>query len=182
MHTPLANTQVNDVIAKKVISISSDSKIEEVARLFESHRINAAPVIDSMEKCIGVFTSRDIVRYEAHRVEVEKQCRHGFAFDVGHYRDDDSLSLIGRPFDEVSYHMSTDFQTIEISASLQDAAHIMCRNSLHHLVALDKAGRAVGIVSTLDILSSWINEPVTRSNHGEFLSDRGELLSGGTTD
>ena len=49
--------------------------------------------------------------------------------------------------------------TIAASATLQDAARVLARNGVHHLVVVDGAGKALGILSSLDVLRGLMDLP-----------------------
>ncbi len=50
--------------------------------------------------------------------------------------------------------------TIRTSASVQDAARALDQANLHHLVAVDRQGRAAGMVSSLDVVRALTGAPV----------------------
>ena len=49
--------------------------------------------------------------------------------------------------------------TIAASATLEDAARVLARNEVHHLVVVDGAGKALGILSSLDVVRGLIELP-----------------------
>lgn len=49
--------------------------------------------------------------------------------------------------------MSTNVATIDAGARITEAAAVMRDERLHHLVVVDGAGHAVGVLSTFDLLS-----------------------------
>ena len=143
---------VGEIATTSVITVRTRDKLSDVARLFESNDINAAPVVDTDGGCVGIITSHDIVEYESTREEMENQFRHGANFDLAHYGTGIPFSLPGKPFDEVAFHMTSNIGTIDREKSLADAARVMCDQHLHHLVILDSEQRPAGIISTLDVL------------------------------
>ena len=166
MSHSIGTTCVCEATNGNVITVSPTDKIEIVARLFDEQEINAAPVVDGFGKCIGVITSHDVVRFEADRNVVEQQCKGGFAFDLKD-RDGSTRGLVGRPFDEVAYHMSRDFESIGGLEPLSRAARLMCNKHLHHVITLDDAGRPLGILSSLDILGQILGVPVLRTKRAK---------------
>jgi len=156
------NLPVCEAVSTSVISVTPGTKLDDVARLFEEHDINAAPVVDGLGKCVGIITSHNVVEYEAHRIQVETESKHGWAFNMARYGDGESQGLIGQPYDEVAYHMSTDFDEIGGQNPMREAGKLMCHKHVHHLVMLDSAGCPIGILSSLDILGRIFGEPVSR--------------------
>jgi CBS domain-containing protein len=61
--------------------------------------------------------------------------------------------LVGRrPGDRVADRMSCPADTVPESASVVEAARLLAESGRQRLAAVDLAGRAVGVVSTLDVL------------------------------
>jgi CBS domain-containing protein len=59
----------------------------------------------------------------------------------------------GRP------RMSSPARCVPADASLDHAARILAEDNLHHLVVVDGTGRAVGMLSALDILRALVGLP-----------------------
>jgi CBS domain-containing protein len=55
---------VADIMSREPITIKADAPIGEAARLFVSHRIRRAPVMEN-EKMIGIVSRSDIVKFFA---------------------------------------------------------------------------------------------------------------------
>jgi CBS domain-containing protein len=51
---------VRAIMSKKVISVSEETAVEEVAKLMTTHRINRVPVIRG-DKAIGIISRADVV-------------------------------------------------------------------------------------------------------------------------
>ena len=165
MTRSIGTALVSEVARTQVITVEPTTKLDKVAVLFEENDINAAPVVDGLGKCIGIITSRDLVRFEAIRSSLESQFRHGIAFDVDQNDLNSAIGIFGRPFDEVAYHMSSDIITIDDNSTLSRASRIMCRNHIHHLLVLDAAERPIGILSSLDILGEVVGEVIASNTY-----------------
>ncbi|MGY8748473.1 MAG: CBS domain-containing protein [Pirellulales bacterium] len=147
---------VRQVASTQVVSVGATNKIESIAGLFERHCIGVAPVVDGLGKCIGCISSQDLVRFESHRSAMNEAYAQGIAFDFKHHKNGIASELSGCPFDEVAYHMSTEFKSINVEATLLTAAKVMLKEHVHHLIIVDEPGRPVGIVSTLDLLQELV--------------------------
>lgn len=55
--------KAKDVMTKKVITISPEANLVDVAELLESKGITGVPVVDADEKVIGIITEKDILNY-----------------------------------------------------------------------------------------------------------------------
>ena len=65
--------------------------------------------------------------------------------------------LIRRQGATVAECMSGPAVTISAESSVQEAAGKLAERGLHRLVVVDDTGRAIGVVSTLDVLRGMLN-------------------------
>lgn len=64
-----------------------------------------------------------------------------------------------RPGDRVVDRMTTPAATVPWSASVNDAGRLLAESGRHRLTVVDSSGRAVGLVSTLDVLRGLLGLP-----------------------
>lgn len=164
MSISIGTTRVDEVMSSVVFSVGPKEKITAVATMFEQHDVNAAPVVNDSNVCIGIITSHDLVEYESTRVKLMNHLDRGLGYDLGHYGDGQSFPLLRVPIDEVGIQMTTKVDTVEAHASLSHAARMMCERHIHHLVILDDEKHPVGMLSSLDILGHITGEPVVRQD------------------
>ncbi|MEL7499489.1 MAG: CBS domain-containing protein [Planctomycetota bacterium] len=162
MSASIGTTRVSEVMVTNVITVKTADKMEEVARLFEQQDINAAPVVDSSGRCLGIITNHDIAEYESTRVDLENECRHGVSFDLARYGIGTIPRLPGRNFDDVGFHMTKHLVTAAADDGLSRVAESMCRQHIHHVIVLDEEKRVRGMLSALDILGQILGVPVCR--------------------
>jgi CBS domain-containing protein len=65
-----------------------------------------------------------------------------------------------RPGDRVADRMATPAATVLESASVADAGRLLAETGRHRLAVVDASGRAVGLVSTLDVLRGLLGLPI----------------------
>lgn len=162
MSTSIGTTRVEEVMNSTVFTVKAKDKLSAVAKEFDQHDVNAAPVVDEANVCIGVITSHDIVEFESSRIEMENHLEHGLGFDMAHYGDGKPQQRLRIPIDEVGLHMTCQVETADRNTPLSRAAKTMCQRHIHHLIILDEEKHPVGIVSSLDILGEILGEPVAR--------------------
>jgi acetoin utilization protein AcuB len=63
----LTQLTVEDIMVKKIITISPGTTIERAAYIMQQSRINALPVIES-EKLVGIITSTDVMGVLLHAI------------------------------------------------------------------------------------------------------------------
>jgi CBS domain-containing protein len=149
----LDSTTVRDAMNVVEVTVSPTQKLEEVATLFRQHHLHSAPVVDERDKCIGIITSHDLVRFQSELSKMDSRLDQGMSYDVSERSSGGGIELVPHPFDEVQRHMSTGVQTVEGVTPLLHAARIMCQQQIHHLIVLDDSERPVGVLSSLDILA-----------------------------
>ena len=115
---------VKDIMTKDVISIGTKSSVFEAAELMSSNQLGCLVIMNG-EVPIGIVTERDIVR----RVVAKK------------LSGDTKISEI----------MSNSLVTIDLDASLKEAARVMSSNKIRRLPVL-KENRLVGIVVASDFV------------------------------
>ena len=54
--------KVEEIMTRKVISASSDTKINDIAEMMVNNRVNRIPIVDENNKPIGIVTRADIVK------------------------------------------------------------------------------------------------------------------------
>ncbi len=164
MSMSIGTTPVEKVMSSTVFTVKPKDKLSDVAKLFDQHDVNAAPVVDDANVCIGIITSHDIVEFESSRIEMQNHLERGLGFDLAHYGEGKPSPGLRIPIDEAGLHMTSKVETADRSTPLSRAAKTMCQQHIHHLVILDEEKHPVGILSSLDILGEILGEPVARGN------------------
>ncbi len=64
------DVEVSKVMSKKIITIGEKEDLEDAAKKMVQHHVKRLPVMDKYnEKCVGIITASDLMRYEEHLVE-----------------------------------------------------------------------------------------------------------------
>ena len=149
----LTNQRVEQLMARDVITIHEDASMVEAAQLLHNYDITGVPVVDDFRRCVGVLSSTDFV---VSKCEEGCNCVSHVARTV----DRSGLNRAECLDDEsVRAHMSPKLQTIREHRSIVDAGQMMCKEHIHRLVVIDRQGRPVGILSSLDLVSALVNAP-----------------------
>lgn len=54
---------LNDVMTKKVVTISADALVDDATKLLAGNTFQALPVVDGNNKLVGIVSNKDIVRF-----------------------------------------------------------------------------------------------------------------------
>ncbi|CAN5381384.1 hypothetical protein BH11MYX1_BH11MYX1_17230 [soil metagenome] len=126
------------IMSQPVICVREDVEAPDLLALFAQHRIDCIPVVDERGRASGMITKSDLM----------EQVRAPWA------RGPIVASSIMVPLE----------LTIEVHASVADAAALMCAEALHHVAIVGADGVLVGVISTMDIVR-WtaMNDGLVRS-------------------
>lgn len=143
-----------DVMTRDVRTVRADWSLDELATFLADHSISGAPVVDDKERTIGIVSLTDLVQNrtrertampDAHDL-LESAAESGIA----------PSELSGFGIDTQSEMRVRDIMTPLVYDVAEDTpvnqiADAMIRGRIHRVV-VTKGARAVGIVSSLDLL------------------------------
>ena len=117
--------QITSLIGESVITVELNDTVETVEKVLDSNQLSCVPVINDQGECFGVISAPDLVHFHNARKN---------------------------PIAERAWEMCTH-KTIEVSPdiSVKEAAALMVKNNIHHLVVIED-GSIKGIVSSIDII------------------------------
>jgi len=144
--------KAKDIMTSQVHSVSPDTGIEELARLFLDRNVNAMPVVDADGKLFGVVSQGDLVEMDRPLhiptvitlfdwvlyVESEKKFR------------EELERITARKVEEICRR---DEPTCTPETPVNEIAELMSENKAH-LVPVLEGSRVVGVVARLDIVRS----------------------------
>jgi predicted transcriptional regulator len=145
----LNNIKVGEVMAARLVTVSAHSNMGEAADLLCEKRISGVPVIDDRGNCVGILSASDFVHSKAEEAEVA----HCYDTSPGRYQfPHDDLPY----HDLVRNHMTPRVKTVDVECSVVDAARCLCDNHIHRLLVVDDENQPVGILTTLDLISKFV--------------------------
>lgn len=144
---------VADVMQCNLVTVHASDSIAEVERVLADARVGGVPVLDDNDEVIGILSMSDLVSRYAEDDGLPEEADYR---DLDDDADDDSTEVVAfqRPSaDELCAGdvMTADVSFVSPTVSLREAAGIMVQRHIHRLLVVDR-GRAIGILSTLDIL------------------------------
>jgi CBS domain-containing protein len=126
---------VGEVMTANPISISGTASLAQAAGILDSHKITGLPVLDENGVLVGVLSQTDLVRARANQHLVSNW-----------------------PGLAVERIMTKPALTIAATASLEEAAREMELHRVHRLVVTDATATPIGIISTSDLVRSWLKK------------------------
>ena len=123
---------ITSLMATDLVTTRAETPVCELAELMSKRRVSSALVLDD-ERVVGIVTDRDLrTRVLAERLPPET---------------------------EVAGIMTPDPEHLNEKATLFDATLLMTRHGMHHLPVV-RDGKAVGILTTSDLISARQDDPV----------------------
>ena len=156
--------RARDVMQSQVITVSPESPLLDVQRLFVEEEINGAPVVDDSGILVGVVTTRDLLRAveEEHdsAVSEARYFRDDLEFsgpDWGRVPDDFQDRLSERSVAEV---MTPGSVAVGPDDSIPTVASTLRSNRIHRVLVAE-GGKLVGIISSFDLVALLEKEDPT---------------------
>lgn len=161
----------SDLMTSPVQCVYIEDTVDQVASLFVSRGISAAPVIGNSGAPIGVITKSDLARYDSERLRFMSSSR-----DPGRFRRPRSPFLEIHP----GFHLEPGGETIREwitlniesvlpATPLPDILKKMLRSRIHHVFVRSKKGdKVIGVITTFDLtryLSRMLRPPKRASAH-----------------
>jgi CBS domain-containing protein len=119
---------VEDYMNSRMVTRASKSSVLEVSKAMSDSRISSVAITDEQNKqivVVGILTERDIVHSIAKGVHPEKTI--------------------------ASSLMSTPVFCITNNQPIEDAARLMVKNKVRHLIVEDAYHGAIGMITTTDL-------------------------------
>ena len=127
----LAKITVADYMAKRLITLTTDTDVIDAIKKLLDHKITSAPVIDSKGLLIGMFSEKDGIK-----VFLESVYNQGMSGKVGDY-------------------MTTDTISVDANSSIVDLAEKFEKSSIRSFPVFQD-GEFVGVISRVDVLKALV--------------------------
>jgi CBS domain-containing protein len=145
-----------DLMQTDVTTVSADTPLLQVHRLFAEEEINGAPVLDDLENLVGVISSLDLVR------AVEAEYESARSIGAFYLRDDlpgSGPDWVGSTADfqdrlgglTAADAMVTEIVSVGPDAPIDAIARLMRDQRIHRVLVVD-GGLLLGIVTTFDLI------------------------------
>jgi CBS domain-containing protein len=148
--------QAHHIMTTEVITVSPQTKVLDLARLFAEHKINGAPVLDDQGRLVGVVTQSNLID-RAKKFELPHVIT---ILDAHFYLERPSTfkknleKLMGNLVSDI---MTTPPVTITVDLAVDEIATIMARKNIHTLPVLE-GDKLIGIIGKIDVIRALSQE------------------------
>ena len=147
--------RVRDIVKKDVVTIADDDSLQTALELMAENRLSALPVLDGHDRCVGILSASDIVEITR---DLNNELRElGRVDEVSYQWLLENLEEHDMARHTVGEFMTRNVTSVNRESTLLDAAREMLRHRIHRLPVLDETGRLRGIISTVDILTAFVD-------------------------
>ena len=163
-----------DVMTSKVVTVSPETSVSEIAKLFLRHRISAVPVVDGEMRVLGMVSEGDLL----HRAETETEPQRPWWLSMIAGTEELAHDYVKSHGQHAADVMSTKVVAVEEDAPLAEIAQLLEERRIKR-VPVTRNGKVVGIVSRADLVRALASRPKTAPALSSSPSDqaiRQELL------
>ena len=119
---------VRHVMLRNVVTTDPETSIKKAIEMLNAKHIGSLLITDRDQKCIGIFTERDVIRVVAQDVNLDD------------------------PIEEV---MTSNVITIREKASLEEARRMIATHAIRHLPVVNDQGELAGLLSVRNLLDEF---------------------------
>lgn len=144
-----------DLMTRDVVTVASDTTVQELARLLLEHKISGLPVVDKEGRIIGIVSEGDLV-YQDKKLHMPAflEILGGVVYLENPNRLGQDLMKMTAA--KVGDLMTTRVYTVKEDTSVEEIATIMVEKKVNRVPVVDGAGKLVGIVSRQDLIKAML--------------------------
>ena len=139
--------RASDIMTTKVVTVSTDTKVDEIARVLLEKGISAVPVMDGNGAIVGIVSEGDLWRRQENETE-----RHRSSWlRMFTSSEDDAREYAKTHGMTAAQVMSENIVSVTDETLVGDVAQLLEKNRIKRVPVL-KDGKLVGIVSRANLL------------------------------
>jgi CBS domain-containing protein len=119
---------VRHVMLRNVVTTDPETSVRAAIDMLNEKHIGSLLITGSDQKCLGIFTERDVIRVVAQGVNLDT------------------------PIEEA---MTSNVVTIGEEASLEEARRLIVTHAVRHLPVVNGQGKLVGLLSVRKLLDEF---------------------------
>ena len=137
-------------MTRQVILARPDMRVNNLVEIFLQNKISCTPVADDDNNLVGIVTKTDILGHIMH-IDLDLTLKVALKDILGAHHDGTEIEIASVADLRVDEIMTSNPITAEETTPVKELAAMMIDNAIHRIV-IQREGKIVGIVSTLDLL------------------------------
>ncbi len=142
-------------MTESVVSVSPESSLLNVLRVFVQEDIHGAPVVDEAGEFVGVISTSDLLRAEVDEHDTARSAPD-YMRDLLEFSAPDSSPSLADFQDRLAQQTVAEVMTnalvgVATDAPLEEIANCLHRNQIHRVWVIED-GRVCGVISALDLM------------------------------
>jgi CBS domain-containing protein len=144
--------KATDIMTSSVITVTTETSVQELARIFSLHNISGVPVVDTAGDLIGVVTENDLIDQtkKLHIPTVVAILDSIFYLENPGKMEKEMKKIAGTTVLDI---YSSDPMTVNEEATLEEIATIMAEKNVHTLPVV-RERKLVGVIGKKDIIKT----------------------------
>ncbi|MFJ3235294.1 CBS domain-containing protein [Streptomyces sp. NPDC086787] len=153
---------VDELMSRDVVRARRDTPFKELVRLLEENDVTAVPVVDELDRPLGVVSEADLLRKSADRADPSGRT------PIPHLEAWERAKAEGSRAEEL---MSAPAVCARPEWTMVEAARLMEAQNVKRLPVVDETDRLLGIVSRGDLLRIFLrrDEAIREEITGDLL-------------
>ena len=142
-----------DIMTKEVITVTRETSLQDLSRIFMENGINGLPVVDEEGAVIGVVTQGDLIeqKKQLHIPTVIALFDWVVPLESEKKFEADVKKMTAATVADIFHPHPV---TVDVNADLTEIATLMAEEDVHTLPVLD-GDRLVGIIGKLDLIRGF---------------------------
>ncbi len=147
--------KAQDIMKTGVVTVTTETTVEELGRLFINRGISGAPVLSADGKLYGIVTENDLIK-QNRRLHIPTIIRLFDAFiPLGSSSMEKEIAAMSAS--KVSDICTREVITVAPETPLQEIATIMSEKGIHLIPVVD-GGKIVGIIGKMEVIKGSMGE------------------------
>ncbi len=147
--------KAKDIMSEKLITVTPETTVKELAEILTENGINGTPVVDSNRKLLGVVTENDLL-FQKKRVHIPTILNFLDAFiylESPEKMKEEMQKISGTSVKDI---FSFPAVTVDEDTLIDEIATLMIEKNIHTIPVV-KGEKLVGIVGKGDIIKTLMN-------------------------
>lgn len=136
---------VKELMTKDVITVSPQTTLKEVGKIFKEKRISGVPVVDDTGNIVGIVTVTDILTIIRQIYQWQEVQRRTEGLNISEFVGSEWLNK------KVSQVMKGNVYTLDENKNIHEVMELMFKHEIH-TIPIMKDDKLVGIIGKRDLV------------------------------